>query len=125
MKKLIKRVTALALAGALVASLAGCAKINYVTNGTITAIQEVKSGEWKNAGNEDGAAEEYVDTSTLETPFAAGTYGGVEFKDLNDVANYYVEAYNYTKTLTAQYKDQDGNTKTFYKLLGSEDLQNL
>lgn len=123
MKKLIKRVTALALAGALVASLAGCAKINYVTNGTITAIQEVKSGEWKNTGNEDGAAEEYVDTSTLETPFAAGTYGGVEFKDLNDVANYYVEAYNYTKTLTAQYKDQDGNTKTFYKLLGSEDLQ--
>ena len=103
MKKLIKRVTALALAGALVASLAGCAKINYVTNGTITAIQEVKSGEWKNAGNEEGAAEEYVDTSVLETPFAAGTYGGVEFSSVEDVVNYDVEAYDYTKTYTLMF----------------------
>ena len=124
MKKLIKSITCLALVAALVASLAGCAKLNYVTNGTITAIQEVKSGEWKNAGKDgesDAAAEE--DVSVLDKPFEAGTYGGVEFKSLEDVANYYVEAYNYTKTLTAQYKDADGNTKTFYKLLGTEDLQ--
>ena len=124
MKKLIKSITCLALVAALVASLAGCAKLNYVTNGTITAIQEVKSGDWKNAGKDgeaDAAAEE--DASVLDKPFEAGTYGGVEFKSLEDVANYYVEAYNYTKTLTAQYKDADGNTKTFYKLLGTEDLQ--
>ena len=124
MKKLIKSITCLALVAALVASLAGCAKLNYVTNGTITAIQEVKSGDWKNAGKDgeaDAAAEE--DVSVLDKPFEAGTYGGVEFKSLEDVSNYYVEAYNYTKTLTAQYKDADGNTKTFYKLLGTEDLQ--
>ena len=103
MKKLIKSITCLALVAALVASLAGCAKLNYVTNGTITAIQEVKSGDWKNAGKDgeaDAAAEE--DVSVLDKPFEAGTYGGVEFKSLEDVANYYVEAYNYTKTLTAQ-----------------------
>ena len=49
MKKLIKRITCVVLVAALVASLAGCAKLNYVTNGTIQSIQEVKSGEWKNA----------------------------------------------------------------------------
>lgn len=124
MKKLIKSITCLALVAALVASLAGCAKLNYVTNGTITAIQEVKSGEWKNAGKDDAAdAAAAEDVSVLDKSFEAGTYGGVEFKSLDDVANYYVEAYNYTKTLTAQYKDADGNTKTFYKLLGTEDLQ--
>ncbi|MDD7357406.1 MAG: hypothetical protein PUG88_00910 [Eubacterium coprostanoligenes] len=124
MKKLIKSITCLALVAALVASLAGCAKLNYVTNGTITAIQEVKSGDWKNAGKDgesDASAEE--DVSVLDKSFEPNTYGGVEFKSLEDVANYYVEAYNYTKTLTAQYKDADGNTKTFYKLLGTEDLQ--
>lgn len=124
MKKLIKRITCLALVAALVASLAGCAKLNYVTNGTITAIQEVKSGEWQNTGDETGEdAASQEDTSVLDKSFEAGTYGGVEFKDLNDVANYYVEAYNYTKTLTAQYKDADGKTQTFYKLLGSENLE--
>lgn len=83
MKKLIKSITCLALVAALVASLAGCAKLNYVTNGTITAIQEVKSGDWKNAGKDgeaDAAAEE--DASVLDKPFEAGTYGGVEFKSL-------------------------------------------
>lgn len=123
MKKLIKSITCLALVAALVASLAGCAKLNYVTNGTITAIQEVKSGEWKNAGKDEADAAADEDVSVLDKSFEAGTYGGVEFKSLEDVANYYVEAYNYTKTLTAQYKDADGNTKTFYKLLGTEDLQ--
>lgn len=124
MKKLIKRITCVVLVAALVASLAGCAKLNYVTNGTIQAIQEVKSGEWKNAGKDsadNAAAEE--DASVLDKSFEAGTYGGVEFKSLEDVANYYVEAYNYTKTLTAQYKDADGKTQTFYKMLGSEKLE--
>lgn len=120
MKKTTKRILCAILAVALVASLAGCAKINYVTNGTIQAINEVKSGEWQNTGEEDGKEE--ADTSVLEKSFEAGTYGGVEFKDLNDVAAYYVEAFNYTKTLTAQY-DENGETKTYYKLLGSENLE--
>lgn len=53
--------------------------------------------------------------------FVANTYGGVEFKTQEDVVNYYKECYNYTKTLTAQYKE-NGETKTYYKLLGDEKL---
>ena len=54
--------------------------------------------------------------------FAEGTYGGKEFTSVEDVVNYYVECYNYTKTLTAQYND-NGTTATYYKLLGMEDLK--
>lgn len=58
--------------------------------------------------------------------FVAGTYGGKEFKSVEDVVNYYVECYDYTKTLTASYTE-NGDPKTFYKLLGDENLtvQNL
>lgn len=63
------------------------------------------------------------DVSVLETSFEAGTYGGIDFKSVEDVVNFYVEAYNYSKTLMCEYKDQDGNTQTWYKLLGEEDLQ--
>lgn len=123
MKKAIKRLVCLALVAAFVLSLAGCAKINYVTNGTIQAIQEVKSGEWANAGDAEGEGEEANYDEPVIDEFKAGTYGGVDFQSVEDVVNFYVEAYNYSKTLTAQYKDQDGNTQTFYKLLGEEDLQ--
>ncbi len=54
--------------------------------------------------------------------FAAGTYGGVEFTSVEDVVNYYVESYNYTKTLTASYTEK-GEAKTYYKLVGSENLE--
>lgn len=53
--------------------------------------------------------------------FVAGTYGGKEFKSAEDVINYYVECYNYTKTLTAPYTE-GGEAKTYYKLLGDETL---
>lgn len=120
MKKTLKSILCLVLVAALVASLAGCAKLNYVTNGTIQAIKEVKSGDWKKTDeNADSGEEE--DKSVLDSSFKAGTYGGVEFKTLDDVANYYVQAYNYTKTLTADYID-NGEKKTYYKLIGSEDL---
>ncbi|MGN0535623.1 MAG: hypothetical protein ACI4IR_06465, partial [Eubacterium sp.] len=33
--------------------------------------------------------------------FAAGTYAGIEFKAVEDVINFYKEAYDYSKTLTA------------------------
>ena len=58
--------------------------------------------------------------------FVAGTYGGKEFATVEDVVNYYVECYDYTKTLTANYTE-NGDPKTFYKLLGDENLtvQNL
>ena len=67
--------------------------------------------------------EEVQDESVLETAFAAGTYGGIEFKTEEDVINFYKEAYDYSKTLTAQYTDKDGNTQTYYKLLGEEKLE--
>ena len=54
--------------------------------------------------------------------FVAGTYGGKEFSSVEDVVNYYVECYNYTKTLTAEY-DENGESKTYYKLLGSEKIE--
>lgn len=53
--------------------------------------------------------------------FVAGTYGGKEFATVEDVVNYYVECYDYTKTLTASYTE-NGDPKTFYKLLGDENL---
>jgi hypothetical protein len=62
------------------------------------------------------------DVSVLETSFEAGTYGGVEFGSPEDVVNYYVKSFNYTKTLTAEYKE-NGETKTYYKLLADEDLK--
>lgn len=53
--------------------------------------------------------------------FTPGEYGGIQFDTVEDIVNYYVESYNYTKTLTAQYND-NGTTATYYKLLGMEDL---
>ena len=126
MKKVLKSVLCLALVAAFVASFAGCAKVNYVTNGTIKAINEVKSGDWEKAGGEGGeggeggAAEE--DKVVLTEEFKAGTYGGKEFKSPEDVAKYYVEAYNYTKSLTAEY-DENGQTVKYYKLLGDEAME--
>ncbi len=64
---------------------------------------------------------EFVDEVKIDK-FVAGTYGGVDFKTPEDVVNYYNEAYNYTKTLTAQYITEDGSTATFYKLVGDEKL---
>lgn len=116
MKKTLKRILCVVLAVSFVLALTGCAKINYVTNGTITAIKEVKNGDWQKTGEEEITSDE--DVSVLETPFTAGTYGGVAFNSIEDVVNFYVEAYNYSKTLMAQYKDDQGATHTWYKLLG-------
>ena len=123
MKKTLKAIVALALVAVLAVSFAGCAKINYVTNGAIQAIHEIKSGDWQKTDEAADDASTDEDTSVLEASFTAGTYGGVEFNDLNDVAAYYKEAYDYTKTLTAQYKNADGGTETFYAFLGEDDLQ--
>ena len=123
MKKTLKRMLCIALAALLVMSLAGCAKINYITNGTIKAINEVKSGDWQNGGAEGGAEEDVMKDDIKIDELTPGTYGGVAFNSLEDVAKFYKEAYDYTKTLTAQYKDGDGNTQTYYKLLGDEKMK--
>lgn len=124
MNKFVKKGFCLVLATGLIASsFAGCAKINYVTNGAIQAIHEIKDGSWENAGKEsEGAVSESDFDKPVIDEFVEGTFGGVEFKSVADVANYYVEAYNYTKTLTAKYKDADGKTVDWYKMLGEEKL---
>ena len=110
MNKYVKKGLCLVLATGLIASsFAGCAKVNYVTEGAIKAIHQIKDGSWKKQaeGEKAGSSE---DTSVLEKSFEAGKYGGVEFKSLEDVANYYKEAYDYTKTLTAEYVNDKGQT---------------
>ncbi len=55
--------------------------------------------------------------------FKAGTYGGVEFTSVDDVLAYYTEAYNNTKSQTAEYTNvTDGSVSTLYKFLGTEKL---
>lgn len=123
MNKYVKKGLCIALAAGLIAtSFAGCAKVNYVTNSAIEAIYKVKDGSWQETGEEEEGAAAEGDPVVID-PLTPNTYGGIEFNDLEDVANYYVKAYDYTKTLTAEYIDEDGNTQTYYKLLGDEDLQ--
>ena len=119
MKKTVKKILCVVLVAAICAAFAGCAKMNYVTNATIGAINEIKAGTWNQTKEEEGADEDKPVIDELK----AGTYGGVDFKTNDDVAKYYVEAYNYTKTLTATYLDKDGKDCTYYKLLGDEDLK--
>lgn len=55
--------------------------------------------------------------------FKAGTYAGQKFDSVDDVVAYYNKAYDYTKSLTAQYKNAQGETVTLYKFLGGDDLK--
>lgn len=122
MNKYVKKGLCLALAvGMIATSFAGCKKVNYVTNGAIEAIHQIKDGSWEKQESTD-APEGGTENAVVIDEFAAGTYGGVEFKSIEDVTNFYVEAYNYSKTLMADYKDKDGNTQSWYKLLGEEAL---
>ncbi len=72
-------------------------------------------------GGSEGGSEADVDSAVIEE-FQPGTYGGKEFATVDDVVKYYVEVFNYNKTLTATYKEA-GETKNYYKLLGDEDLK--
>lgn len=122
MNKYVKKGLCLVLATGLIASsFAGCAKINYVTGGAIKAIHEIKDGSWLKTDDEATDADANADPVVIDE-FVADTYGGQEFKSIEDVVNYYKEAYNYTKSLTAEYITEDGSTETFYKLLGDEKL---
>lgn len=77
------------------------------------------------AADANGGAEA-KDVAVIDE-FKAGTYGGKEFKTQEDVVNYYKECYDYTKTLTADYKTDSNGKQTYYKMLGTEtlDVQNL
>ena len=78
---------------------------------------------------EDASADDSSNTQDVAVidEFKAGTYGGKEFKTQEDVVNYYKECYDYTKTLTAEYKTDSGETHSYYKMLGTEtlDVNNL
>lgn len=117
MKKTFKAVLCVVLVVAFVLALAGCGKINYITNGTITAIKEVQDGTWNQKDETEGDA----GASAIE-PFVSGTYGGIEFADEAAVINYYVQCYNNTKAQTANYIDGEGNTVEYYALVGEEKL---
>lgn len=71
------------------------------------------------ASADDGAA---ASDEVVIDEFKAGTYGGKEFKTQEDVVNYYKECYDYTKTLTADYVTDSGETHTYYKMLGDETI---
>lgn len=77
------------------------------------------------AADANGGAEA-KDVAVIDE-FKAGTYGGKEFKTQEDVVNYYKECYDYTKTLTDDYKTDSNGKQTYYKMLGTEtlDVQNL
>lgn len=77
------------------------------------------------AADANGGAEA-KDVAVIDE-FKAGTYGGKEFKTQEDVVNYYKECYDYTKTLTTDYKTDSNGKQTYYKMLGTEtlDVQNL
>ncbi|MBR2133575.1 MAG: hypothetical protein IJ851_02580 [Eubacterium sp.] len=122
MNKYVKKFLCIGMAAGLIAtSFSGCAKINYVfQEGAIRAIHEIKDGSWQKKDGEEGVGD---DDPIVIDELKPGTYGGVDFQTLDDVANYYKEAYNYTKSLTAEYVDDQGNTVNFYKLLGDETME--
>ena len=82
-------------------------------------VSPAKVAEKAEGEGEGGSSTE--DVAVIDE-FTPGTYGGIEFKTVDDVVNYYVEVFNYNKTLTAPYKE-NGEAKNYYKLLGDEKLE--
>lgn len=121
MKRRILRGTCIILSVILlIVSTAGCAKITYVTDGAVKAVGEIKDGSWlENNALPKNEGENIV----VIDEFKPGTYGSKEFKTQDDAVNYYVECYNNTKAQTAEYIDADGNTQTYYALVGEETLE--
>lgn len=91
--------------------------ITFIALICVIAFTDGKQAEQPTDNGGDNA-----DVSVLDAEFTPGTYGGVEFGSVEDVVAYYVEAFNYTKTLTAPYHE-NGEAKTYYKLLADEGLQ--
>ena len=71
--------------------------------------------------SDEGSAEAGTDAAAIEA-LTPGTYGGIEFNTVEDVVDYYVKAYNLTKTKTVQYQTDSG-VENWYALIGEEDLQ--
>ena len=95
MNKYVKKGLCLVLATGLIASsFAGCAKVNYVTEGAIKAIHQIKDGSWKKQaeGEKAGSSE---DTSVLEKSFDLTT-------DANEISLDLAPG-TYTVTITSEF----------------------
>ncbi len=112
-----------------VGAKSGLSKVNkilfilfcIVLVGTIVFVVVSPAKVAENSGEESGEAASSEDAAVIDE-FTPGTYGGIEFKTVDDVVKYYVEVFNYNKTLTAPYHEK-GEAKTYYKLLGDEKLE--
>lgn len=91
-------------------------EINYFFSAMNNAVVAINDGSWKET-NEDTGADASVEA------FAPGEYGGIKFDKVEDVVNYYVEAYNKTKSKTAKYIDDKGQEQTYYAMLGTEEIK--
>ena len=89
--------------------------------GTIAFVVISPAKVSKVAEGGEGTAQTEEDVAVIDA-FQPGTYGGKDFQSVDDVVKYYVEVFNYNKTLTADYKE-GGESKKYYKLLGDEDLK--
>lgn len=118
MKKYIKPIICVVLAAVLISSATGCAKVSYVFSGAMQAVDDVKTGEWKNKNT----AEVNMEDKLLIDELTPGTYGGVEFNTLDDVVSYYKAAYDKTKPKTAQYTDENGTVQEWYAFCGSQEI---
>lgn len=122
MKRFFKLVICLALAGVLALSFTGCAKLAYIANGTVNAIGEVKSGEWNKQETAQGESSAAASDTVVIDAFVPGTYGGIEFNSLDDVAKVYAAAFDKTKAKTALFIDEEGNKVEMYDLEGSKEI---
>ncbi len=118
MKRAVKGILCIVLTAALIVSFAGCAKVSYVMGGAKQAMEEIKSGEWKQV------AEPVTDTDDVAVidAFTPGTYGGIEMNSVDDLVAYYAQCYNKTKAKTAMYIDQNGDTVEWYAFGGSKEI---
>ena len=68
------------------------------------------------------ATEEGGDSAEAGIELTPGTYGGVDFKTMDDVVKYYNDAFNKTKAKTAKYTNSDGAEEIMYDFIGEEPL---
>jgi hypothetical protein len=106
------------IAGGVFIGVTKSDECNYFFSSMHNAVASINDGTWK----DDVAGSTSSTSSDESNSFVAGEFGGIQFDTMEDVVNYYITAYNTTKGETSQYIDSEGNTKTFYTLLGQEEL---
>ncbi len=90
-------------------------EINFFFSKMHAVQVSISDGTWKDEMKKP-------EVNVAATGFTPGTYGGVEFSSVEDVAKYYVAAYDKTKAETATYIDADGNEQVYYAFVGDEEL---